>query len=329
MIDSFISPLKSLESGCDAGMVRRIRRGRKESMHDTKYSALSARLSAHDLITTTDHPDIRRFAALRDRAERDRTGQFQIEGIRSIIQAAEQEFPFHSVLLSPLSPFWQPSSAKLARELLARGAVVHVVTPNVLHAIANNEDPQGIVAITSKRVLPLDGVTPSSGTCWLAVDSIQSAGNLGSLLRTSECVGGAGVIVLGESVEPYDPGCVRASMGAIFNQRIVFATFDDLRLWARRHRGVIVGTSPSARVEYRDVDFRHPSIIMLGCEKKGLAKERQLACDITVRIPMSPSSRSDSLNVAVAGSLLLYEAFSQQRSRAPHHPGTSRANGRR
>ena len=282
-------------------------RGRKENMYDRGDRALSAPLADFD------HAVIRRCLRLREQAERKRTGHFQIEGLRFLVQAAEQGFPIHSLLICPRSPTWRPECAKIAVEVARHGVSVYEISPVVLARVANSEDPRGLIAITSQNVLSLDQVTPTTGLCWLAVDELRSPGNLGTLLRTSECVGGAGLIVLGSGADPYDPACVRATMGAIFRQRIVFATFDELREWARRHRASIVGTSPSASTDYRSVELYAPSVILLGSERHGLSSHNRSQCNVTVRIPMAPDCRGDSLNVGVAGSLLLYEAFHQRR----------------
>ena len=186
------------------------------------------------------------------------------------------------------------------------------MSPADVHRMANSEDPRGLLAIVSQNVIPLDAVTPFSGLCWLAVESVRSPGNLGTLLRTSECVGGAGLIVIGDGADPYDPACVRATMGAILRQRIVYASFDALRTWTRRHRVGIAGTSPSAKADYRSVDYRRSPVILLGSERKGLSPGVSTQCDVNVRIPMAPDCRGDSLNVSIAGSLMLYEAFNQR-----------------
>lgn len=282
-------------------------------MHDKVNRALKGLISGRETISDPGHPEVLRFHALRDRAERDRTGRFQIDGLRFLIQAVHNGFPIHSLLVSGDGRAGDLPAVLLDR-LKTAGTPVHLVSAQVLETVANARDAQGVVAITSRAALTLEAVTPHCGSCWLAVDSIQSTGNLGALMRTLDAIGGAGLIVTGKAeADPYDPACVRATMGAIFSQRIVYADFDRLRSWTRLFGAQLVATSPSARVEYRDVDFRRPSVILLGCERKGLAADYMRACDAVVRIPMARGCLSDSLNVAIAGSLLLYEAFNQSR----------------
>jgi TrmH family RNA methyltransferase len=98
------------------------------------------------------------------------------------------------------------------------------VTPQVLQSIALNDDPQGIGAVVRQQWSRLEQAKPDEGLCWVALDTIQSPGNLGTIVRTCEAVGAAGLILIGDSVDAYHPACVRASMSAIFGQRFVRTT---------------------------------------------------------------------------------------------------------
>jgi TrmH family RNA methyltransferase len=146
----------------------------------------------------------------------------------------------------------------------------------------------------------------------VALSSIQSPGNLGTLLRTADAVGAAGVILLGDGVDPYDPAAVRASMGAIFSQRFVRASTRELAAWKRRSGALLVGTSPAAPTDYQALTYPPSLVLFMGHERQGLSPEEQALCDELVRIPMVGSS--DSLNLAVATSVMLYEVFNQHRA---------------
>ena len=143
------------------------------------------------------------------------------------------------------------------------------------------------------------------------LDTVRSPGNLGAMLRTSEAVGGAGLMLLGDAVDPYDPATVRASMGSLFSQRIIRTTPMEVARWARRPHCLLVGGSPAATTDYQAIDYRAPTVLLLGGERKGLSAAVQALCDVVVRIPMV--GQTDSLNLAIAASLLLYEVFNQRR----------------
>jgi RNA methyltransferase, TrmH family len=121
------------------------------------------------------------------------------------------------------------------------------------------------------------------------------------------CAAVSFLILIGDKVDPFDLGVVRATMGALFKQRIIRTNFKELQLWIRNHKLKVVGASPHGPVDYDKAGFKTGSILMLGNERSGLTMNEQALCQQLVRIPMVPGM--DSLNVAVAGSLLLYEVF--------------------
>ena len=140
----------------------------------------------------------------------------------------------------------------------------------------------------------------------------QDPGNIGTILRTCDAVGVSGLILLANSADPYDPSAVRASMGAIFTQRLVRATWNDFVAWKKAHAVPLVGTSGGAAQDYQRVAFPAPMVLLMGSEREGLSPTQQAACDLLVRIPMV--GHSDSLNLAIATAVVLYEAFDQKRS---------------
>ena len=150
------------------------------------------------------------------------------------------------------------------------------------------------------------------------LEAVRSEGNLGSLLRTSEAIGGAGFILVGPRIDPFAPAVVRASMGALFGQTFIRTNDHSLRNWVRRHRCRVIGASPDGSAELHRFDYPRPTILVLGEERQGLTTFQRGLCSDLVRIPMV--GVADSLNLAVAGSLLLYEVYrarSARRDRAP------------
>jgi TrmH family RNA methyltransferase len=261
-------------------------------------------------IDSRSHPAIKRIRLLHNRAARDQSGLLYVEGLRFVARAIAHRVPLEAlVVCQPL--LVHPLGRRLVRQQRRAGLPVLEVTPEVLASIALVDDPQGIGAVIRQRWTPLDQVVPADDTCWVMLETVRSSGNLGTILRTSEAVGGSGLMLLGDAVDPYDPPTVRASMGSLFGQRFVRTSLTDLLLWKQRQPCLLVGAAPSATVDYQAVDYRGPVLLLLGGERKGLSSDLQALCDVVVRIPMS--SQTDSLNLSVAASLLLYEAFNQRR----------------
>lgn len=172
-------------------------------------------------------------------------------------------------------------------------------------------EPSGIGIVARQRWHDLPSPHSLHDGCWISFDFVQSPGNFGTVLRTCDAAGASGVLLIGPDVDPYDPGAVRGSMGAIFSQRLTRTSWKELRDWAGTARVLIVGTSPHAQHDYREVSYRRPVVIAMGCERGGLSEERLSECDAVVRIPMAGAA--DSLNVAVAASIMLYEVYGQRR----------------
>ena len=146
---------------------------------------------------------------------------------------------------------------------------------------------------------------------WVVLEDVGNPGNLGSILRTCEAVGASGVILLGDTADPYDPASVRGSMGSIFTQRVVRTSLESLIQWRNKTDLPMVGASDAATVDYREAAYAPPVLLCLGSEQHGLSDELMDACDQVVRIPMV--GRADSLNLAVAAGVILYDVFNWAR----------------
>jgi TrmH family RNA methyltransferase len=241
-----------------------------------------------------------------DRPYRDWSGLFFIEGVRNFVQAVDHRFQFDTLLYSERLLI-SPLARKLARRLKRSGVPFARLTPEEFCSISCAERPSGIAAILRQRVRRLEHVQPASHDCWTALSDVRSPGNLGTLIRTSAATGGAGFILLGEAIDPFGPAVVRATMGAIFRQKIVRTTVDRLRHWVRIHKVQVVGASPDGADDYDRVCYRRPLVLVLGNERCGLTEEQRRICRNVVRIPMVDGM--DSLNVAIAGSLLMYQVY--------------------
>ena len=264
-------------------------------------------------LSSKSNPTIKQIRSLRSRKEREQTGSFFVEGIRIVGEAAELEADVELVVFAP-ALLGSRYARETVRQLQEKSIPCLEVTAEVFGSISAKEGPQGIGAVVRQRWEKLERVRPADELCWVALDAVQDPGNLGTILRTSDAVGGAGVILIGLTTDPHDPAAVRASMGAIFSQRLVRTTPADFDAWKRRHGYRVVGTSDAAGIDYQELSYQPPLVLLMGSERQGLSAEEQALCDSMVRIPMV--GRSDSLNLAVAAGVVLYEIFNQRRVRS-------------
>lgn len=262
------------------------------------------------IISSQNNPRIKHIRALRQRKERDQTGLAFIEGIRIVAEAATQADTIETLVVAP-----ELLSSSFAQELVQdqqnKGIPYLEVTPEVFGGFSVKEGPQGIGAIIRQRWETLANITISDEFCWVALDAVQDPGNLGAILRTCDAVGCSGVILLGQSTDPYDATALRASMGAIFTQRLVKASFADFVSWKRQYSYTVAGTSGASARDYQSVVYNFPTILLMGSERLGLSPEQQAACDLNVSLPMV--GRADSLNLAVATGVMLYHLFAAYR----------------
>jgi TrmH family RNA methyltransferase len=263
------------------------------------------------LFTDSQHPIIRRIADLRDRDSRERSGLYFGEGLRFVFRAVQHHAVLEALVVCR-KLLTSAHAQRLVRYQRRLGVPILDVTPRVLHQLALVDDPQGIGAVVRQRWEKLEHLTPGKELCWIALQTVRSAGNLGTILRTSDAVGGAGILLLGNAVDPYAPAAVRATMGALHTQRMVRTTVAAVERWKQRHHCVLIGTSPTAPTDYQRLAYHAPTVLLMGEERRGLPSDLMALCDHVVRIPMVGDS--DSLNVGVATGVMLYELFNQRRS---------------
>lgn len=262
------------------------------------------------IISSPGNQAVKRIRSLRRRKEREETGLFLVEGIRLVAEAAQQPANVETVVVAP-DLLTSEFGRGIVKDLTRAGVPIVETTPRVFESFSSKEGPQGLVAVVRQRWEALSEVTPGDELCWIALAEVADPGNLGTILRTSDAVGAAGVMLLGTTTDPYDPESVRASMGAILSQHLVRAGIEDVAAWCRQYGCFLVGTSDAAAADYQDIAYRRPLVLLMGSERQGLSAEQKAHCDAVARLPMV--GHSDSLNLAVATAVMLYEVFNQHR----------------
>jgi RNA methyltransferase, TrmH family len=266
-------------------------------MHEKKYDLVSDKRDSRYLT----------FRSLQTPQGRSRTGCYVIEGIRHLARAVEAHADIKFIFVDP-SGLSNHFGQKLARRLRKQGVPGVRLSHDLYGSLSMANEPQGIGAVVRQEWIPLNGVTVARRSLWLAIESIESSGNLGTILRTAEASGVSGVFILADECDPHDPAAVRASMGSLFSQRLIRCSVHEFIAWARAQGVAIIASTPAGLMNYKDVPYRWPVALALGSEKRGLSEQMLDAAHFTVRIPMH--GLCDSLNVAVAAGVLLFEMSS-------------------
>lgn len=195
-------------------------------------------------------------------------------------------------------------------DLLPAETPVFRVAEKLFDRSSFTETPQGIFAVFRKPAGRLEDVF-SADSLILVVDRIQDPGNLGTMLRSAAAAGAGGVVLLPGTVDPANPKAVRASMGALFALPVVETAFSALSAALKVRQIPLITAEAQARLSYDSYDWRGPAALVVGNEGSGIAAEVKAAADVSLAIPMQ--RKIESLNAAVAVSLMLFEAARQRR----------------
>jgi RNA methyltransferase, TrmH family len=241
-----------------------------------------------------------------DRSYRKACQSFYVEGVRNFIWAIDNQLQIAQIVYSE-KLLTAPIARKLVRQSRRAGIPTLALTPEQFRYISRTEKASGVGAVIQQRWERLAAIFPQTDLCWVVLDTVRSPGNFGTLIRTSEAFGGAGFILLGELIDPFDPDVVRASMGAVFRQRFVRTHLRELGTWVRQHHVMVIGASPDGEVDLHKIKYPPGTLLFLGEEREGLTSIQRDLCQQLVRIPMVGAA--DSLNLAIAGSVMMYEIY--------------------
>jgi RNA methyltransferase, TrmH family len=263
-----------------------------------------------EVISSAANPLMKRVRLLADRKHRRREGAFVVQGIQPVWQAVEAGADIETLIVAPdlLRPPAVTAMVALQEE---RGMRVARISGDLFRRIADRDGPAGLAAIVRARPRPLAELAVSPASLFVALHEAGNPGNLGTIIRTASAAGAAGLILIGQTTDPYDPAAVKASMGALFDVPVArAATAEDFLAWAAAEKITVVAASARGDRSCWEVEFPLPLALLLGSEGDGLpaALLDRVGCDgdgLHVRIPMAGTA--ESLNLAVAAGILLYE----------------------
>ena len=257
-------------------------------------------------ISSRANERVKAIRALRDRKRRDETGTFFAEGWRVLKAALETGAGIELGVIVPGRI--TPEESRVVDAMRGGRIPLLEVTGEVFDSLSYREESQSVGAVVRQKWETLADETQGHRS-WVALHDIQHPGNLGTIIRTNDAIGGDGIILSGRTTDPYHPVAVRGSLSAIFSQRIVRATPQDFARWVRQSGATVVGTSPAGTADYREVEYKPPVVLIMGNERTGISKEQIALCDHVVRIPMQ--GYVESLNLSIAAAVVLYEVLRQ------------------
>jgi len=260
-------------------------------------------------ITAFSNPLVKRVRSLRDKKHRREEGRFIAEGLRILTEARDAGFLPEILFFNEAGT--HPLLEALIEATEAAGGEAIETSADILHKLSGKDNPQAVLGVYKAFDTGLERIDRSGADLWIVAQSLRDPGNLGTILRTGDAVGAGGLILVDDCVDPFSVEAVRASMGALFTQRIAQAEWSAFLLWLRSGPGELVGTSLKASEDYQQVRYAKPAFLLVGNEAQGLPAAYEAECDRLVKIPMH--GKADSLNAAVATAVTAYEIINQWR----------------
>lgn len=264
-------------------------------------------------ITGFSNPLVKQVRSLRDKKHRRAEGLFLAEGLRILTEALEAG-------IAPQMLWHAPDTAghtlvrALAAATEAGGGEVFVTSADILSKLSGKDNPGAVIGVYREMLVPLAQIDRTTADIWIVAERLRDPGNLGTILRTGDAVGAGGLILVDDCTDPFSVEAVRASMGAIFTQKVATARWEDFLAWLRAGKGQLVGTSLNTEKDYQEPSYEAPTFLLVGNESQGLPKPYEEECDLLVKMPMM--GKADSLNAAMATAVMAYEVLNQRRRAA-------------
>ncbi|WP_439273187.1 TrmH family RNA methyltransferase [Pseudochrobactrum sp. HB0163] len=256
-------------------------------------------------VTSLSNPIVKELRSLAIKKYRDQQGVFLAEGLKLVIDAIDQGWHIRTLVFSKAGK-GNPLVEKVAARTKAGGGLVLEASEKVIAAITRKDNPQMVAAVFDQRFTTLDHLQPQNNDTYIALDRVRDPGNLGTIIRTADAAGAKGIILIGDCTDPYSLETVRATMGSIFAVPLYRTRHEEFVRWRKSYKAMLVGTHLKGAVDYRTIPYnKQPVMLLMGNEQQGLPDELAGICTHLARIPQA--GRADSLNLAIATGIMLYE----------------------
>ncbi|HZK33633.1 MAG TPA: RNA methyltransferase [Tissierellaceae bacterium] len=256
-------------------------------------------------ITSTNNRLIKNIKSLYRKKGRQKHNSFIVEGIKIIEEAIENDYPIKHIVYTDYLLENEEGKALFSKIEKLNNLVN--VPENIFKEISDTENPQGIIGITNIVPRDIKEIYDLENKRLLFLDGLQDPGNMGTIIRTADAFSMGGIIIREGSVDPYNPKVIRATMGSIFRVPLYFTDgIEELK--NLKSKGVnIYSTSLDGSIAIYKADFMEEFILSIGNESRGVSKEVLSLSNKLIKIPMT--GKTESLNAAVAASIIMYEAM--------------------
>jgi TrmH family RNA methyltransferase len=257
-------------------------------------------------ISSTANATVKLLKSLDMKKARSETGLFLAEGARLAEEALNHGWA-PAYVLAGAAAMERPQTAALLARMKKAGARVLTASEKVLASVSRKDNPQTVVAAFQQRMTELAELPTDGPRRWVALYEVRDPGNLGTVIRTADAAGVNGVILVGQTCDPFSVEAVRATMGSLFAMPVAVAKFAEFNAWRAKAGARMVAASMRGSRPHHKADYGLKSIVLMGNEQAGLPTEVEAECDELVRIPMMGAA--DSLNLASAASVMIYEIW--------------------
>lgn len=263
------------------------------------------------MITSVHNKSIKEAAALlAKKKERDRRGLFVVEGVKLFREAPEERIVQIYIAASARAQLMAQYGEKLKR------LPCEIVSDEVFVKMSDTVTPQGVLCLIRQYSYNIEEMLSKEKRkrlLFIVLEDLQDPGNLGTIFRTAEAAGADGVIMSSKTADLYNPKTIRSTMGSIYRVPFLYAESLLPVMETLKEHGVrIFAAHLSGKADYDACDYREGTAFLIGNEGRGLKDETAALADERIRLPME--GRVESLNAAVASSILLYEAYRQRRN---------------
>ena len=265
-----------------------------------------------ETLTSASNPLIKSLKSLERKKDRQASGLFLAEGARLVEQGLGNGWQPETLVVAAAVAD-RPHIAALADKAEAAGARVVLVPERLMSKITHKDNAQAVIATFRQRRITLADIRITATgrkALYVALYEVRDPGNLGTILRTADCAGADGVILVGTCCDPYSFEAVRASMGSLFDMPFAAATYAEFEGWRKTAGLASVAASVNGTARHDLVDLQQDTVILMGNEQAGLPADVEADCDQLVLIPMRGGA--DSLNLAQATAIMVYEAWRQR-----------------